>query len=195
MLRALIELNARMQGKPRWVEKTPNHLLHVAQVRSAFSDARILRVVRNPRDVAHSMRQLPWGSRSAIANGLLWADWHARSEHEFAPKHADVLTVRYEDLMSSPESTLTTICDFDGAHRKSPVMLVEFPHLCGSAESGGSPSKLAVSDHSPAARRGPACSCSHGEKTWNYRHYAPGGGRSRRSPVTPGETGRRSAGI
>ena len=29
-------------------------------------------------------------------------------------------------------------------------MLIEIPHPCGSADEGGSPSRLVVSDHSPA---------------------------------------------
>lgn len=53
----------------------------------------------------------------------------------------------------------------DGAHLKSPDLLTEYPHPCGSAELGGSPSRLVVSDHAPVRRGQPACSCSHGRTT------------------------------
>src|SRR5215213_8009271 len=69
------------------------------------------------------------------------------------------------------------------------MMLVEIPHPCGSAEVGGSPSRLVVSDHAPARRR-PASSCSHGRTTWTSTHYTGKAGRSRRSPGTPAGTAR-----
>lgn len=40
----------------------------------------------------------------------------------------------------------------DGAQVNPPDLLTEIPHPRGSAETGGAPSKLAVSDHAPARR-------------------------------------------
>ena len=111
MLESLTTARARSQGKSRWVEKTPNHLLHVQQIRVAFPKARIVRIVRDPRDAAYSMRQLPSASTSAVANALaLLDDWHSRSREFFGPNFPDALTVRFEDLVVDPENVLTKVC-------------------------------------------------------------------------------------
>ena len=55
MLASLTELHAHRAGKARWVEKTPRHLLMTGTLRELWPDARIVRIVRDPRDVALSL--------------------------------------------------------------------------------------------------------------------------------------------
>src|SRR6266545_5568808 len=62
----------------------------------------------------------------------------------------------------------------DHAHRNSSLTLIEIPHPCGSADEGGSASRLAVCDHWPAVegdplslahmgrRRGSTCTTQEG---------------------------------
>ncbi len=113
ILESLTTLYADKQGKPRWAEKTPNHLLHLPTIRAAYPKAPIVRIVRDPRDSALSMRQLPWASPSALANGFLWTAWFNESQ-SFFERDLNTLTVRYEDLVSAPETVLTEICNFIG---------------------------------------------------------------------------------
>lgn len=111
MLEALTATLADREGKPRWAEKTPNHLLHLARIRSEWPRARIVRIVRDPRDVAESMRKLPAASDSALANAVLWAQWHAASRGFFA-RDPLAFTLRYEDLVREPEARLRELCEF-----------------------------------------------------------------------------------
>lgn len=113
ILESLTQLYASKRGKPRWAEKTPNHLLHLPALRKCYPDAPIMRIVRDPRDSALSMRKLPWASPSVIANGYLWASWFEASQ-PFFERDPMTLTVRYEDLVENPLATLTTICSFVG---------------------------------------------------------------------------------
>lgn len=73
LLESLTALPARKRGKARWAEKTPNHLPHLPTLRRHYPDARVVRIVRDPRDSALSMRQPPWASRSALANAYTWS--------------------------------------------------------------------------------------------------------------------------
>ena len=56
----LPELFMVENGKNRWVEKTPDHLPHVERIRQIFPTAPIIRIVRDPRDVALSLEGMPW---------------------------------------------------------------------------------------------------------------------------------------
>ena len=110
LLEALTKLHAQKQGKPRWAEKTPNHQLHLPAIRTAFPNATILRIVRDPRDSALSMRKLPWASQSVLANCYLWTHWYY-SSRSFFNTDSNTLTIRYEDLLAQPNETLQLICD------------------------------------------------------------------------------------
>jgi hypothetical protein len=61
MLESLAATSASAAGKARWVEKTPNHLLYLEEIRRYYPSAFILRIVRDPRDVALSLTGVPFG--------------------------------------------------------------------------------------------------------------------------------------
>ena len=113
MLEALTELYAQEKGKPRWAEKTPNHLLHLSTIREIFPRAPIVRIIRDPRDAALSMRKLPWASDSVLANCYFWDEWFRRS-CQFFSYDKNSLTVRYEDLLANPQKLLSLICEHIG---------------------------------------------------------------------------------
>jgi hypothetical protein len=113
VLEALTALYAAKRNKPRWAEKTPNHLLHLPRLRRHYPDAPIVRIVRDPRDCALSMRKLPWTSPSVLANSYLWAAWFRESQ-PFFEHDANTFTLRYEDLIAEPETTLRRLCAFVG---------------------------------------------------------------------------------
>ncbi len=121
MLEALTGTVADRAGKRRWAEKTPNHILHLDSIRSAWPSAQVVRIVRDPRDSAASMRRLPWASDSVIANAQLWSEWHEASRSFFETDPLS-FTLRFEDLVLEPEERLTRLCDFLG-ERFEPSML------------------------------------------------------------------------
>jgi hypothetical protein len=112
-LESIVATFARAHGKPRWVEKTPNHLLELATIRREFPGARVVRIVRDPRDAALSMRQLPWTSDHVLPNLHLWEEWD-RSSWQFFESDALSRTVRYESLVEDPRRELGGLCDFLG---------------------------------------------------------------------------------
>jgi hypothetical protein len=111
LLESLTATYAFKLGKPRWAEKTPNHLLHLDLIRQEFPRSPIIRIVRDPRDSAISMQKLPWASQSVLANGYFWDEWFQKSKL-FFESDDNHLTVRYEDLISQPYLELQNICSF-----------------------------------------------------------------------------------
>lgn len=113
LLEAFTAAHAERLGKPRWAEKTPNHLRYVHTLRALYPRAPIIQIVRDPRDVSRSMRKLPWASSSVLANAYLWRAWFEES-YAFFQQDVLSLVVRFEDLLTAPESTLRRICAFIG---------------------------------------------------------------------------------
>jgi hypothetical protein len=109
LLEALTEPFAAQLGKRRWVEKTPNHLLHLGEVLNTFPDAAIVRIVRDPRASAHSMTGLPFASGNFLANCVHWMNWYTHSRDFFLSPGRHI-TLRYEDLIAHPEAELTRLC-------------------------------------------------------------------------------------
>ena len=113
MLESLTVQHAERAGKARWVEKTPRHLLMLETLRELWPDARIVRIVRDPRDVALSLVRMPFATDSVIAN-LIRVDHDDRISRRFVASDQGTLSLRYEDLLARPEVELRRICDFIG---------------------------------------------------------------------------------
>lgn len=104
---ALVEQSAKRAGCDRWLEKTPNHLAHLPEVRNCFKDTPIISISRDPRDSVVSMQKLPWVK--SIGHGCdVVRSWHQASE-EFLRNDGRCLCVRYEDLVGDPLDALNSI--------------------------------------------------------------------------------------
>lgn len=121
MLESLTVLHAQAAGKPRWMEKTPRHLLMTDTLREHWPDAHIVRIVRDPRDVALSLARMPFAKESVVGN-LVRIDHDDRSSRDRLDTDPLAMTLRYEDLVTEPERELRRICDFVG-ERYEPAML------------------------------------------------------------------------
>lgn len=104
---------AWLQSKARWAEKTPRHLFYVEQIRELFPDAKIIRIVRDPRDSIPSVVKNIGLSDSLIGEFYRWASVYAKSDPFFREDKGGI-TVRYEDLVQNPEKEVTAICEFIG---------------------------------------------------------------------------------
>ena len=113
ILESLTETYMRRQGKQRWVEKTPTHLIYVREIRRYYPDAPIIRIIRDPRDVALSLLNVPWGPPGFAAAILHWRYFDDLSA-PFFDTDRNTLTVRFEDVVMNPESELQKLCQFIG---------------------------------------------------------------------------------
>jgi hypothetical protein len=84
-------------GARFFVEKTPGTAFFLPYVRLLYPDAWFVRIVRDGRDVARSMRRRGYGTRSDLANASMWA-WHEAVADQNLEGVSRVITIRYEDL-------------------------------------------------------------------------------------------------
>jgi hypothetical protein len=114
VLGAPFEAYARKHGKPRWGDKTPHYVHHVDLLLSIWPDARVVVLVRDGRDVALSLRRMPFGPNNAWAAAQWWARG-IRAGDAARERHPDqVRIVRYEDLATDPAATVPDVCAFLG---------------------------------------------------------------------------------
>lgn len=105
-----------------FVEKTPSHALFLPEISQLLSQARVIHVVRDVRDVVRSILTAArsWGADWAPADARQAARMWSRHVNaalaggrEMGPKR--FCTVRYEDLMDDTHSVLARVCrDFLG---------------------------------------------------------------------------------
>lgn len=113
MLESLTAQRAERAGAPRWVEKTPRHLEVPELITETWPGARIVRIVRDPRDAAVSLTRVPFGTPSLLTNLSVLARMNEAAA-DFYLESARAMTVRYEDLVAAPERELRGICEFVG---------------------------------------------------------------------------------
>jgi hypothetical protein len=112
-LRACFVAYAARHGKRRWGDKTPGHVDHMEALSRVLPEARFIHLIRDGRDVAASLRGLPFapGDGSIRTIAAVWRDTIARARRAGArlPHYREV---RYERLVTEPEATLRELCDF-----------------------------------------------------------------------------------
>ncbi len=148
-LRAFYELYAESQGKPRWGDKTPDYLLHIARIARTLPEARFVHLLRDGRDVALSRRR--WRERAGAearpiaAWASQWKRW-IEDGREQGQRAGNYLEVRYEDLVTDTEPTLRRVCvhcelDFQPGmldyHERAPDRLREMDQSLPAEEGKG----------------------------------------------------------
>ncbi len=102
-------------GKVRWADKTLNSERFADVILSAFPTARMIHVLRDPRDRYASQSLHRNASRGRVGAGValwLWSDRRARRNLAAHPARYKVL--HYEHLVSEPEAALDDVCRFIG---------------------------------------------------------------------------------
>jgi sulfotransferase family protein len=121
-LRMFMERIAQNQGVDRWADNTPNHLLHIAQIKATIPNALIIHIIRDGRDVAMSLHRsgwgwqgyrFPWDSEHGLLVSALYWEWIVRKGRECGRRlGGDYLEVRYEDLVHQARETLKVLSTF-----------------------------------------------------------------------------------
>lgn len=118
-LQFFMESMATAQGKIRWAEKTPNHILYMEKLADTFPDARFVHVVRDGRDVALSLRSVDM-TRQFSKDPLIELVWGAKIWELLATRGARsgralgsrYLELRYEEVVSNLDTTMDRLGDF-----------------------------------------------------------------------------------
>lgn len=122
-------------------EQTPRYIFALDDVFKVFPNARVVNMVRDPRDVllsqknkwrtfSHGLWDMPlhealrvWSNYSPIIQSLMWRSCVNRAETYLDDER--ILTVRFEDLVSSPEHTIKKICEHTFLNYSGKMLEVE----------------------------------------------------------------------
>lgn len=97
---------AESHRKSIWGEKTPNHFMYVPAIKKVFPEARIVSIVRDPRDVHLSLEKVPWSRGNAFNHAVQWREYQViaeRYQYLYGPSFRQV---RFEDLIRDPAAVL-----------------------------------------------------------------------------------------
>jgi hypothetical protein len=129
---AVMEELTQAQGKTHFLDKTPDHIYHLACIERWLPQAPVLHLLRNGTDVIASLYQVtqdlpkvfggqPRSVETCIAN---WRDAITQSRQRVGkPNHA---FVDYSKLTADPEGVLRNICQFLTLPYE-PEMLTNYP--------------------------------------------------------------------
>ncbi len=122
LLTAVFQQYARRRGKVRWGVKTPAYVTEIDQIWRLFPHCKIIHLIRDGRDVALSYRRISWGSSHTPRVAADWR-WKVMLGHKMGEMiWASYLEVHYEDLVRSPEATLSKVCAFLGEQYEAQML-------------------------------------------------------------------------
>ena len=99
----------------RFVEKTPQHILCIRFLLSAFPNSRIIHMVRDPRDAYASAKKHPTMPQKTARQYYRY--WKKCVKHaDIALANPQVMDVRYEDFVSNVENSGDAIMKFLCSH-------------------------------------------------------------------------------
>jgi hypothetical protein len=112
-VRAFYRLYARRFGKSRYGDKTPRYAARMLLIAGLLPESRFVHLLRDGRDVALSRKGMWFEKGETFAD--IAANW--RESVEIARSQGRSLTgryleIRYEDLVTDPQTELAKICVF-----------------------------------------------------------------------------------
>lgn len=109
---------ARKRGKPgatTWVDHTPENISYTQSLLALYPNARFVHIVRDGRAVASSILPLDWGPNSIIKAARWWMRMTSFGlAAEASLNNQQIIRVKYEELITSPEPTIRRLCQFMG---------------------------------------------------------------------------------
>lgn len=131
--------HAQRRGRTRWGDKSLHTEHYASQIFREFPEARIVHMIRDPRDRYASILKRYEDSEKGISAAMgrwLASTWQARKNLRRFPNN--VLVLRYETLAQHPETTLKKVCAFiDEPYRSEMLSMQGAPE---HGESGGNSS-------------------------------------------------------
>lgn len=100
-------------GKTRWGDKSPSHMMCVTAIAHALPQARFIHIVRDPRDVVCSMREV-WFAQGRTVSAIAqdWVNRLTMFQVDALQFPARLMVLRYEDLVTQPAEWVRQICNF-----------------------------------------------------------------------------------
>ena len=141
-------------------DQTPRNVFYIADILELYPEARIINMIRDPRDVLLSQkrrwkRRFLGGSDMPVKETLRdWMNYHpitishiwrtaVNTADQFA-QHERVVSVYFEELLTYPEKTVKSLCEFVGITYTAEMLQV--PQV-GSSVGEDRPQQLGINPH------------------------------------------------
>ena len=108
----ILQKYAVKMQKSRWGEKTPAHYSYLYIIFKWYPEAKVIWMLRDPRSVTASLMRMSWTHSYTDRHAQKWCD-SIRSQNKWIEDER-VLLVKYEVLVTNPESQMGQICQFLG---------------------------------------------------------------------------------
>jgi hypothetical protein len=109
LFKHLLKQYAKLIGRPRWGLKTPHNEFWTDDIFAAYPDAKMIHLIRDPRDVAVSVESRGWDKplEKTCKKWQQSAQLAKINKEKYAGAY---IVVRYEDLVRDPESIIKQVC-------------------------------------------------------------------------------------
>ncbi len=117
IINGLLSKNAYEEGKQRWLDKTPYYVLHIKTILEMFPDAQFIHIIRDGRDCALSMLERKFDLKifNTYHAAYTWSKYvnAGQAAKSILPANS-YFEIKYEDLISDPETNIVKICEYLG---------------------------------------------------------------------------------
>jgi len=107
-----------VHSKEIWAEKTPSNAFTLHHFLDTFPGGYVIHIVRHPLDAIASLTNRGMSEYNAVAVYLL----NTAMALELI-NHPRVITIKYEDLVIDPESTIEQMCSYLGLEYEKTMLL------------------------------------------------------------------------
>ena len=115
-----------LDGKPRWINKTPVYVSNLPLLQAVFPDLKFIHCLRDGRDVACSVVTRPWGPNTFAEVAPWWSEI-VRRGCRFGEEHPEAYReVRYEDLVVRPREVLPGLQAWLGVPDETDAILARY---------------------------------------------------------------------
>lgn len=101
---------AKVEGKRRWCEKTPDHVQHIEMLSRVFPGAQFVHMIRDGREVACSISRRQKRHPELII--YRWKKLIELGRGDGAKLDGRYTEVRYEELTRDPRTQMERVCEF-----------------------------------------------------------------------------------
>lgn len=108
---ALFCKTAQANSKPRWGNKTPRYIYHIDLLTRLFPHAKIIHLIRDPRDVVTSIMKTNWVPTTKDA-ALYWNDRVSKGLKGRELGNDQYFELKFEELLQSPGKVLNELAEW-----------------------------------------------------------------------------------
>lgn len=115
--------NLKESDKARWIDKTPENIMHADEIFKSWSNGKLIHIVRDPRDVFVGRREAKGLDVEAFVD--VYEKMFMPCLDLFGKKTNQYMDIRYEDLINNPKGTMKKVLAFIGEPWNEAVSVYE----------------------------------------------------------------------